>query len=356
MDDNKKIRVTCAMSGGVDSAVSAALLKKAGFGVTGVFMKFWTEPAATGVYLPENRCCSGEAELRARKTAFQLRIPFYVLDVKDEFKKMVVDRFVADAKTGLTANPCVVCNQEIKFGLLIDKALQMGADYVATGHYVRMKKARNGIYHLLKGKDKEKDQSYFLWRLNQDQLARVIFPVGCFEKNEVRKLAKKWKLPSAATPESQEVCFAPAGMDVFLEKHCGKKPGNIIDAEGCIIGRHNGLWFYTIGQRKGIKLSGGPFYVRARDIAKNELIVARSAKELGRGQAILSDINWVAGMMPDLPLTAQVRIRYRAKEVFSVLGKDSLLRFDKPQFAVTPGQSAVFYKRGEVIGGGVIRG
>jgi len=180
----EKIKVACAMSGGVDSAVSAALLKKAGFEVTGIFMKFWDEEPVAGTCLPKSRCCSTESESRACRTASQLGIPFYVLDLRDEFKKMIVDRFIADTKAGRTPNPCVICNQKIKFGLSIDKARQMGADYVATGHYCQIKKTKNGIYHLLKGKDKNKDQSYFLWRLNQEQLSRIIFPVGCFEKKK----------------------------------------------------------------------------------------------------------------------------------------------------------------------------
>jgi tRNA-uridine 2-sulfurtransferase len=354
MKQDGKIKVVCAMSGGVDSSVSAALLKKAGFEVIGVFMKFWAEEAQTGACLPENRCCSTESEARARKTALQLEIPFYTLDLRQEFKKMVVERFIADTKAGLTPNPCVVCNQEIKFGLLVDKARGMGADHIATGHYCRIKKTKDGIYHLLKGADPGKDQSYFLWRLDQKQLGRVIFPVGGFDKKEVRVLAKKWRLPSAATPESQEVCFAAGGMEEFLARHCGKNPGNIVDDRGKAIGQHEGLWFYTIGQRKGIKLSGGPFYVKAKDFTKNELLVAGTAGGTGAEAAALADIRWLSGKTPALPLKLRVRIRYRAKEVGAVLGKNGILKFDKPQFAVTPGQSAVFYKGREVLGGGVI--
>jgi len=346
------------MSGGVDSAVSAALLKKAGFDVIGVFMKFWTEPVATGVCLPENRCCSDESESRARETASQLGIPFYVLDVKDEFKKIVVDRFIADIKKGLTPNPCVVCNQEIKFGLLIEKALAMGADFVATGHYSQIKKTRDGVYHLLKGADINKDQSYFLWRLGQKQLTRIIFPVGCFEKSEVRNLAKKWHLPSAATPESQEVCFAAGDMESFLCRYCGKVPGDIVDIAGNAIGRHEGLWFYTIGQRKGIKLSGGPFFVVKKDFRKNRLVVTDNAKDLGKIRAGLRDAKWIAGGTPELPIKVKAKVRYRSKEATAILEKARGLKieFAKPQFAVTPGQSAVFYKGKELLGGAVIDG
>lgn len=353
-----QIRVVCAMSGGVDSAVSAALLVRAGFEVIGVFMKFWANKEDSGVCLPQNRCCSEESEQRARKTALQLGIPFYVLDVRDEFKKIVVDRFIADTKKGLTPNPCVVCNQEIKFGLLIEKARAMGGEFVATGHYAQIKKTKDGIYHLLKGKDKAKDQSYFLWRLNQKQLSRVIFPVGCFEKSAVRQLAKKWKLPSAATPESQEVCFASRDMDKFLEKYCGTKPGNIVDNEGNIIGQHNGLWFYTIGQRKGIKLSGGPFYVARKERRSNRLIVCSSAKESVMDTARLDSVVWRAPGRPLLPFETKVRIRYRSKEARAVIsksGRQYILKFSKPQFAVTPGQSAVFYRGQELLGGGIIK-
>jgi tRNA-specific 2-thiouridylase len=366
--EDKKIRVVCAMSGGVDSAVSAALLVRAGFEVIGVFMKFWADKPVNNVCLPQNRCCSEESEIRARKTALQLGIPFYVLDVRDEFKKLVVDRFIRDIKKGLTPNPCVVCNREIKFGLLIDKARAMGAEFVATGHYAQIKKTKDGIYHLLKGKDKEKDQSYFLWRLNQKQLARIIFPAGYFEKSEVRALAKKWKLPSAATPESQEVCFAPGGMDAFMEKHCGKKPGNIIDESGRIIGKHEGLWFYTIGQRKGIKLSGGPYYVAKKDRAKNELAVVRSPKKIAADTIDLKDVRWI-GAPPELPLKVKAKIRYRAKDVAAVLRRKAggvELEFDKPphpaqvspaggQIAPAAGQSAVFYKGQELLGGGCVK-
>ena len=358
------------MSGGVDSAVSAALLVRAGFEVIGVFMKFWVGearkdlvlPSAEGlspsaeVCLPENRCCSLESEQRARKTALQLEIPFYVLDVRSEFKKLVVDRFIVDSKNGLTPNPCVVCNREIKFGLLVGKALAMGADYVVTGHYCQIKKTKDGIYHLLKGKDKNKDQSYFLWRLEQKQLAKIIFPVGCFEKSEVRNLAKKWKLPSATTPESQEVCFAGGDMDEFLEQYCGINPGDILDKNGKILGRHKGLWFHTIGQRKGIGLSGGPYFAAKKDRAKNELSVVKNIAEAAADKINLKEVRWIGGAAPILPLSVKVKIRYRAKEIPAVLRKIAaghILEFSKPQIAA-PGQSAVFYRGREVIGGDAI--
>ena len=362
------------MSGGVDSAVSAALLVKSGFEVIGVFMKFWVDEQGGGerksqtlprseesdssaeMCLPQNRCCSLESEQRARQTALQLGIQFYVLDVRDEFKKLIVDKFIAANKKGLTPNPCVICNKEIKFGLLVKKALAMGADYVATGHYAKIKKTKDGIYHLLKGKDKAKDQSYFLWRLDQKQLKKIIFPVGSFEKSEVRNLAKKLKLPSANTPESQEVCFVNGDIDKFLEKHCGTKPGNIVDMAGKIIGRHNGLWFYTIGQRKGIRLSGGPYFVARKNRAKNELVVTDNPKDLLSKNILLGNSNWVVNV-PQLPFAAKTKIRYRGKEIRSVIkksGKAIEIDFLRPQNALALGQSAVFYKGLELVGGGII--
>ncbi|MCU0653667.1 MAG: tRNA 2-thiouridine(34) synthase MnmA [Candidatus Pacebacteria bacterium] len=367
---NKNLKVVCAMSGGVDSSVAAVLLKKAGFEVIGVFMKFWASEArkdlvlpnseglspSADVFLTENRCCSLDSEQRARKTALQLGIPFYVLDLRHEFKAAVVDRFVADTKSGLTPNPCVVCNKEIKFGLLIEKAAQMGADFIATGHYAQIKKDRGGAYHLSKGADKGKEQSYFLWRLSQKQLARIIFPVGGFEKTEVRALAKKWRLPSAATAESQEVCFANGDLGGFLEASCGTKPGKIVDESGNVLGQHQGLWFYTIGQRKGIKLSGGPYYVIAKNRRSNKLVVSLDPKASLTKTLHLESISWV-GAKPVLPLEIRAKIRYRAKESAAVLrrrGGKFELEFSKPQFAATPGQSAVFYRCKELLGGGII--
>ena len=215
--ENKKIVV--AMSGGVDSSVVAALLKRAGFDVLGIFMKFWKEGSEG-----KNRCCSAESEKLARLVANQIKIPFYVLNVEKEFKKIVVDCFLKEYKAGNTPNPCVVCNKEIKFGILIDKALKLGADFIATGHYAQIKNRK-----LLKGKDKNKDQSYFLWQLNQKQLNKVLFPVGNYTKPEVRKLARKFNLPTAQTPESQEVCFIAGATNDFLKKYLKTKPGKVID-------------------------------------------------------------------------------------------------------------------------------
>jgi tRNA-uridine 2-sulfurtransferase len=205
--------------------------------------------------------------------------------------------------------------------------------------------------------DKTKDQSYFLWHLNQKKLSRIIFPAGCFQKGEIRALAKKWKLPSAATPESQEVCFANGNIDKFIEKYCGEKPGDIVDAAGNVIGRHNGLWFYTIGQRKGIKLSGGPFYVARKDLKRNRLVVALLADNLSFSDTAIGKLHWISGFEPLLPLKAKMKVRYRSKDTMATIiahPRGYRVEFIKPQFAITPGQSAVIYRGRELLGGGII--
>jgi len=355
------------MSGGVDSSVAAALLDKAGFDVIGVFMKFWKERESG-----ENRCCSLESEKMARLIAKKIGIPFYVVNAEKEFKKKVVDYFLKECKKGNTSNPCVVCNKEIKFGLLLEKALKLGADFIATGHYAQTSLAPLSGARLFKAKDGNKDQSYFLWQLNQKQLKHILFPIGEYTKPEVRKLAKKFKLPTAGTPESQEVCFVRGLTADFLKKYLKTKPGNIVDknlpaqASNKILGKHQGLWFYTIGQRKGIGLSGGPYYVIAKDFKNNNLIVSKNKKDLLQKELIAKNINWISGKKPKLPIKARVKIRYRTNLANATLNRSyttilerSKIRvyrvvFDRPQRAVTPGQSVVFYLGRKLLGGGII--
>jgi len=392
----KKIKkVVVAMSGGVDSSVAATLLKKQGFKVIGIFMKFWSEPRSGSTLINvdsgddlrsvENRCCSAEAEVRARKVAAILDIPFYVFNFEKEFKKRVVDYFLKGYKKGITPNPCVVCNKEIKFGLLLEKALALGADYVATGHYARKiqnskfkiqndlerialrsysakSNAKCKIFKLLRAKDKKKDQSYFLWQLNQKQLKHILFPIGNYTKNQVRNLAKKFKLPVLDVPESMEICFIPDNnLNRFLKSQIKINKGKIITTEGKIIGEHQGLHFYTIGQRKGIELSGGPFYVVDKDLKRNALIVTSflTEKNLYSKSLIVKNVNWISGQQPKLPLKIKAQIRYGHKVVSATI--DSKIQnqkykilFIRPQRAVTPGQSAVFYQGQELLGGGII--
>lgn len=354
MVNNNTKKIVVAMSGGVDSSVAAALLKKQGFDVVGIFMKFWKDGQSS-----ENRCCSVESEKLARLVAKEIGIPFYVLNVEKEFKKKVVDYFLKEYKKGNTPNPCVVCNKEIKFGFLIKKALSLGVDYIATGHYAQIKNGR-----LFKGKDDAKDQAYFLWQLNQNQLKHVLFPVGEYIKPEVRKLAKKFKLPTAETPESQEVCFIKNTTTDFLKKYLKIKSGKIIDKTGKVLGEHQGLWFYTIGQRKSLEVPQGPWYVVNKDFKNNILIVSRDLKDLNRKELVASNINWINPQK--LPLNAEVKIRYKAEPVKAKIismGKNPLASlsasklkviFAKSQRAITPGQSVVFYKGKELLGGGVI--
>ena len=374
-------KVVVAMSGGLDSSVAAALLKRAGgdelrsssrfanarvFDVIGVFMKFWSEPKKDGLIGALNRCCSPEAEVRARKVAKILKIPFYVFDFEKEFKKRIVDYFLEEYKKGITPNPCVVCNKEIKFGLLLGKALALDADFIATGHYAKKKKIENRKqkieYKLLQAKDKNKDQSYFLWMLNQKQLSRILFPIGYYTREEVEKLAKKFKLPVLKARKSVEICFIQTTINDFLARHLKQKPGQIIysipGVEYRVIGRHRGLAFYTIGQRKGIELPGGPYYVLGKDLKKNILIVTKNEKDLLKKELICKNVNWISGKVPKLPQKVKVKIRYRHElaraAIYKILNTKYKILFSSPQRAITPGQSVVFYKGQQLLGGGII--
>ena len=327
------------MSGGVDSSVAAALIKETGAEVIGVFMRIYPDSLKG-------------SEKKAKKIAQILNIPFFVLDFRKEFKKKIINYFLEEYKKGKTPNPCVLCNKEIKFGILLEEIKKMKADFLATGHYARVEAQK-----LLKAKDKEKDQTYFLWQLNKEKLKHILFPVGGYTKKQVRDLAKEFKLPVSDIPESQEVCFIKDTCNDFLLKHLKKNLGDIINTKGKIIGKHNGLWFYTIGQRKGINISGKkPLYVLGKDIKKNILIVTESKKDLESKELIVKDINWISGKVPKLPLSIMAKVRYRTCSSRAKIIKDAKYKvvFDKPQRAITSGQSIVFYKGKELLGGGII--
>lgn len=371
-----KRKVMVAMSGGVDSSVAAALLKKKGFEVVGVFMRFWSDDGQ-GQAQAINKCCSFEAYSDARLVAQKLGIPLYTLNMKIPFKKWVVDYFLKEYQAGRTPNPCVECNRFIKFGELLRKAAAMGASYVATGHYARVAADKNG-YKLLKGKDPEKDQSYFLYTLTQDKLKQVLFPVGDYVKPRVRAMAKKFGLPVHAKKDSQEVCFVGASLKNFLKKYfppeaCSRgafalgedqplaekvKNGKIVELESRKnLGKHDGLPLYTIGQRRGLALGGGPWYVVSMDKKKNALFVSRDEKKLLSKELTAEKINWISDGAPKLPIRVKAKIRYKHKEAPCVIKKiknNYKIIFAKPQRAITAGQSAVFYKGDEVLGGGVI--
>lgn len=364
---NKKVYV--AMSGGVDSSVAAWLLKERGYDVTGVFMKYWmdSDDILSG---NENRCCSLDARKDAMRVCAHLGIPFLTWDFQKEFKKAVVDEFVDQYKNGLTPNPCVTCNKEIKLGIFINKALKEGASacrqagiFVATGHYAKNLRSQKN-YKLCPAKDNKKDQSYFLYNLKQGQLAHILFPLGNLIKDEVRELAAKAGLPVAAKKDSQEVCFVnKGGLKDFLGKRVKLKEGDIVLSDGKVIGRHSGAMFYTIGQKAPVG-GTGPYYVINKNLKKNQLVVAKDDdKDLFVSEVFVKNVNWISGKIPKFPMECQVKTRYQQKTQKMTISnsgskakkpKRLLMIFKKPQRAITPGQSAVFYKGKEIIGGGVI--
>lgn len=352
--DNKKVFV--GISGGVDSAVSAMFLKEAGYDVTGVYMKLWREKGSE----LEKRL--GQEEENAQKVAKEVGIAFKVFDLRREFKKEIVDYFINEYASGHTPNPCIKCNRDIKFGLFFKKAIESGADFIATGHYVKVRRNSAGAYILAKAKDLNKDQSYFLYNLKQSQLKKIIFPLGGYTKEEVRKIAFEKKLSVHDKPESQEICFvADKYYGDFLRRQKIKlKEGDIINQSGEILGRHQGLPLYTLGQRRDIRIGGtGPYYVVDIDYKKNILTVSNKPNdnEILMSKFSLKGVNWIFGKRPEFPIHAKIRTRYRMEAVSGVIlveNKRICVRLDKKNRAIVSGQSAVFYVRDEVIGGGVI--
>jgi len=334
----RKHKVLVAMSGGVDSSVSAALLKKEGYEATGVFLRLHP-------YFKKN-------EKKALRAAEEIGISLRILDCQKEFEKKIIGRFLAAYKKGQTPNPCVVCNQEIKFNFLLKEKKKMGADFIATGHHVRVCKGSGG-YRLLKAKDESKDQSYFLWRLGQNVLSSAIFPAGNYKKIKIRELAKKMNLSAATEPDSQEICFAGSTAEEFIKENLGFKKGKIKDKKGQELGWHKGLWFYTKGQRKRIGLSGGPYYVLGKDFKKNILVVTKDPKDLFSREVIFKHENWISGKNPDFPVRIKAKIRLGHKPSSALLDCSKIV-FEKPQAAVVPGQSVVFYSSEELLGGGII--
>ncbi len=364
----KKKKVILGMSAGVDSTVAAVLLKNQGYDVIGVFMHFWKEEGTDKSV--ENKCCSLKSYQELKKICRQLEVPLMVANVEKEFKKAIVNYFLHEYQSGRTPNPCVVCNREIKFKVLLQKMLELKADYVATGHYARIEKKGNA-YKLCAAKDKEKDQTYFLYNLNQKQLAKILFPVGNYQKSEIRKLAKKFHLSVHSKKESQDICFVAKDTNQFLQKYLKLKKGKIVSQEGKIVGEHLGLPLYTFGQRKGINIGGdGPYYVSGKDFGKNILQVTnqKEDKSLFREKTELEKVNWI-GAVPQFPLKIKMRTRYRNPLVSAIIEAHNVERitrnakrgtwnvsFNKPQKNITPGQSAVFYgKGGEILGGGIIK-
>lgn len=352
---NRKIRVLVALSGGVDSSVAAALLVKAGYDVTAAFMINYDDKNVNGAscWVPDYR--------DAVRVAAHLGIKIIKLDFIQEYKQKVLDYMFAEYQLGRTPNPDVLCNTFVKFGSWLNHASHLGFDYLATGHYARLKKTKTGL-KLLEAKDKNKDQTYFLHGLNQGQLSKVMFPVGDYAKPKVRKLAQKFNLPTAQKAESMGICFVgEVPMQEFLQTRIPPQPGKIVLSNGQEIGTHNGLPFYTIGQRHiGAQANvakdaqNKPLYVLGKNLPANQLVVGfEDDPLLYTKQLMLSKVSWVGGQPPKFPLKCQVRIRHRQPLQKAVV-KDNLVVFSKPQRAATPGQFAVFYKNGECLGGGVV--
>ena len=336
--------VAVALSGGVDSSAAALLLKEAAYEVIGIHMRLWDSPRLDyQAHRAENICRI-------------LGIPYHQLDLQKEFESRVVDYFCQEYQQGRTPNPCVACNQRIKFGLLLDKALSLGADYLATGHYAKVEHSRDG-HCLLKAADTSRDQSYFLYTLTQEKLGHVLFPLGEYSRDEAKQMAKQAGLPTA-TKSSQDICFiSQKNYGAFLSQRFSALPGDIVDTQGRKLGQHQGIAFYTIGQRHGLGLaSGEPLYILRIEPESNRVVLGHE-KELYSQKLTARKLSWISGKAPREPTTAQAKIRYRSKEAEAILffRNDSVeVHFTQPQKAVTPGQAIVFYNADEVLGGGII--
>jgi len=352
-----KGKVVVAMSGGVDSSVAAALLQQEGYNVIGMMLRLWSEPGRA----TSNRCCTPQAMSIARRVAGQLGVPFYAVNAQESFRNIVVQYFLDGYANGGTPNPCLACNRQIRWEFLLERALALGADFMATGHYVRLVRNPDKPVRLFEAVDANKDQSYVLHVLNQAKLQHALFPLGELTKPEVRQIAADLKLPAATSKESQDLCFL-AGQDYreFLRRHQpqAEQPGPIFDSAGKQLGQHAGLVNYTIGQRKGLGLAAAqPLYVLAKDQARNALIVGFQ-DELGSRELLTEPVSWLSGSAPRTPFEAQVKIRYSARKAAARVapladGRTHVL-FDEPVRDITPGQAAVFYVNSEVLGGGLI--
>lgn len=349
--------VVVAMSGGVDSSVAAALLVEQGYHVIGMMLRLWSEPGTED----ENRCCTPDAMALARRMAAKLGVPFYAVDVQERFREVVVQSFIDGYVRGVTPNPCTSCNRQIRWGFLMDRARAFDADFMATGHYARLRSEGEHI-HLLRGMDPAKDQSYVLSVLTQEKLKHTLFPIGEYPKPQVRELARQFDLPVADRADSQDLCFL-ANHDYrgFLARHAPQsvQPGKIVTTTGDVIGEHQGLAFYTIGQRKGLGIAApDPLYVIKKDLQANLLVVGPEA-DLGQRELNAAEMNWIAGEPPAAPVRVQAKIRYKATEAWAEVTPlpEGQVRvcFDQPLRDITPGQRVVFYQGEECLGGGTIQ-
>lgn len=353
--------VVVGMSGGVDSSVAAYLLKEQGYNVIGVTMQIWQDED-NSVVEHEGGCCGLSAVDDARRVANMLGIPYYVMNFKREFQDNVIDYFTSSYLKGMTPNPCIACNRYVKWEALLKRSLEIGADYIATGHYARIEKLANGRYAICNSKTAAKDQTYALYNLTQEQLSHTLMPVGDFEKSRIREIAEKAGLPVAKKPDSQEICFIPdndyAG---YIRRKCdcsSIKQGNFVDKEGNVLGRHKGIINYTIGQRKGLNLSmGRPVFVTEIRTDTNEVVIGDSEDVFSR-ELYADNVNYMA--WSDIEDNSRLfgKIRYSHKGAECTVNKCSdgriKVTFDEPQRAITPGQAVVFYDGDAVVGGGTI--
>jgi tRNA-specific 2-thiouridylase len=342
------------MSGGVDSSVAAALLREAGHDLVGVTLHLWDAVGEKQV----GRCCAPEDRDDARRTCEHLGIPHYVLDEREAFRKHVVDPFVVAYRGGRTPIPCVSCNRTVKLTYLTEVARHFGATHIATGHYARLERDADGLIRLLRGRDRDKDQSYFLFGLPQSTLHRLIFPLGDLTKGEVRQAGRRLGVPNADKPESQELCFVPDGRvgDFIHRQGVDKTPGTIIDTRGEVLGMHDGVVHFTRGQRRGLGLGGGRARYVLRIVPETAEVVVGDESELYNASLSATDAHWV-GESPEQAFEGEVRIRYRHRAARAAIiphGRAFEVRFAEPQRAITPGQAAVVYRGDEVIGGGFI--
>jgi tRNA-specific 2-thiouridylase len=354
---NQKKTVVVGMSGGVDSSVTALLLKEEGYHVIGLFMKNWEETNAEGV-------CNAQADYEdVAKVCDHLKIPYYSVNFVKEYQEHVFSHFLEELKQGYTPNPDILCNREIKFKFFLEKALELGADFLATGHYCQIGKNETGL-QLLKGDDPLKDQSYFLYTLQQKALKKVLFPIGHLEKKEVRKIAHAYGLATSLKKDSTGICFiGKRDFKEFLSPYLGFQKGTFETLSGQVIGEHEGMAYYTIGQRKGLKIGGEgeAWFVVGKDPKRNVVFIEQGAEHpaLYADKLMATELSWVSGYAPQLPFTCHAKIRYRQGDqacVIESIEKDvAEVRFLSPQRAITPRQSIVFYAGQVCLGGGMIR-
>jgi tRNA-specific 2-thiouridylase len=353
-----KQRVVVGMSGGVDSSAAAALLLEQGYEVIGITLKLWPQDCVSRA---EDKCCGPQAVADARSVSHKLNIPYYLVDESEDFQKQVINYFAEEYRAGRTPNPCVVCNERLKFGTLIRRADQLGAHKIATGHFARIERSRNGRYQLKRGCDLRKDQSYFLFSLKQGQLARTLFPLGELTKSSTRDAARQCGLKTADKAESMEICFVPDkdyGRFLQMANLVHKHQGDIVDVQGRVLGKHDGIEFYTIGQRKGLGLSSPkPLYVIELDAIKNRVIVGDDSA-LARDEFTVERCNWIPFAEPPPGFEALTKIRYNHSGTMATVtpqGDGSAhVKLHQPQRAITPGQACVFYQEDLVLGGGWI--